>query len=82
MVGIGYYISFSNRDEKDFGSNIIPYIPANILRRLAFYGKGSLKYNNLHYIYTAPYTDSQRDYISTKTYKLYVYTKGVGKKIL
>ena len=30
---IGYYISFSNRDITDFGSNIIPYIPANILRK-------------------------------------------------
>ena len=77
---IGYYLSFSNRDVTDYGSNVIPYIPANILRRIAFYDKGLVNLKNMHCFYSAPYTDSLRDYTSTKTYRFHVYTKGVGKE--
>ena len=80
LVCIGYYISFSNRDVTDYGSNVIPYIPANILRRIAFYDKGLVNLKTMHCVYSAPYTNIQRDYTSAKTYKVHVYTKGVGKE--
>ena len=80
LSGINYYISFSNRDVTDFGSIVIPYIPANLLRRIAFYDKGLVNLSGIHCVYYKPFTDANRDYTSAKTYKLHVYTKGVGKE--
>ena len=77
---IGYYLSFSNRDVTDYGSNVIPYIPAYLLRKIAFYDKGLVNLKNMHCIYKTPYTDIQRDYTSAKTYRVHVYTKGVSKE--
>lgn len=80
LTGINYYISFSNRDTKDFGGHIFSHIPANILRKLAFYDKGLVNLSDMHCVYYKPFTDAKRDYTSAKTYKLHVYTKGVGKE--
>ena len=83
LTGLNYYISFSNRDIKDFGGNIFiffQHIPANIIRRLAVYDKGLVNLSNAHCVYYKPFTDAKRDYTSAKTYKLHVYTKGVGKE--
>ena len=80
LSGINYYISFSNRAVTDFGSYVIPYIPAYLLRRIAFYDKGLVNLGGAHCVYYKPFTDAKRDYTSAKTYKLHVYTKGVGKE--